>query len=140
MKHAAIVLLTALLGGCAGKSDIPAPPVVVTPSGPEVVTDVTPAKRAAPAAEKTETTGIATCEQEMNVLAKISPETHRRMRQQFAQLMRQAAAYGDIRGQVSADLRGATDTLYRYRSGRLCAAIRASLAEGLMRQAGDNGA
>lgn len=137
MRYTAIALLTALLVGCAGEPDASAPPVSVIPSAPEVIT---PEKRAEPPAEKTPSAGMATCEQEMNVLAKVSPETHRRMRQQFAQLMRQAAAYGDVRGQVSADLRGATDTLYRYRSGRLCAAIRASLAEGLMRQAGDNGA
>ncbi|WP_227136389.1 hypothetical protein [Kosakonia radicincitans] len=67
------------------------------------------------------------CSKELEALKQINPVEYQRRKVAFIQLMAAASQYAGVRNDVNAGTQGTIDSLYQYRSARICADISQAL-------------
>lgn len=114
-----VIIIAALLsGGCTHKNDVPKP-------GHEIN------KTAHFTDNQRQAEMLSRCSKELAALKKLNPGFYRRSNDAFTKLMFAASQYADIRNEVSEGTQGTVDSLYEYRTSKMCADISQALMTAL---------
>lgn len=77
--------------------------------------------------------GIASnCERELLALSKVNQNAYAQMKSAFDTLLKSASVYTEVRDEIGAETRGTMDSLYKYKTQKLCSDIQQSVRESLI--------
>ncbi|WP_061799594.1 hypothetical protein [Serratia ficaria] len=114
---AILIMSVATLSGCAGKNSAGAISVKkVSQSNPN---------------EKSDEQRIALCQQRVNSLKNINPQSYQKRIDYFNGLLSNASGYAGIRSNVDESTRKAIDALYKYKTEKFCADVEHELMSDL---------
>ncbi|WP_265556057.1 hypothetical protein [Serratia grimesii] len=112
-----LIMSFLLLSGCAGKNSIGTVAVKnVSQNNPK---------------EKTDEQRIALCQQRVNSLKNINPQSYQKRIAYFNGLLTNASGYAGIRSNVDESTRKAIDALYKYKTEKFCADVEHELMSDL---------
>jgi len=81
--------------------------------------------------EKSDEQRIALCQQRVNSLKNINPQSYQKRIAYFNGLLSNASGYAGIRNNVDASTRKAIDALYKYKTEKFCADVEHELMSDL---------
>ena len=113
-----LIMAALLSGGCAQKNYVPN-------TGHEIN------KTAHFTDNQRQAEMLSRCSKELAALKKLNPSIYSRSNDAFTQLMSAASQYADIRNEVSEGTQGTVDSLYEYRTSKMCADISQALMTAL---------
>ncbi|WP_413504964.1 hypothetical protein [Serratia grimesii] len=112
-----LIMSFLLLSGCAGKKSVGTVAVKnVSQNNPK---------------EKTDEQRIALCQQRVNSLKNINPQSYQKRIAYFNGLLTNASGYAGIRSNVDESTRKAIDALYKYKTEKFCADVEHELMSDL---------
>ncbi|TFZ48450.1 hypothetical protein E5C26_23485 [Serratia proteamaculans] len=113
----ALIMTSLLLSGCAGKNSTGAVAVKkVSQNNPK---------------ENTDEQRITLCQQRVNSLKNINPQSYQKRMAYFNGLLSNASGYAGIRSNVDESTRKAIDALYKYKTEKFCADVEYELMSSL---------
>ncbi len=114
---AALIMTCLLLSGCVGKNSTGNVAVKkVSQNNPK---------------ENTDEQRIALCQQRVNSLKNINPQSYQKRMAYFNGLLSNASGYAGIRSNVDESTRKAIDALYKYKTEKFCADVEHELMSSL---------
>lgn len=123
----AVILIT----GCQANrqtNNRPMPPIAIA-------TDAQQNEKLRLAAEQERLTA---CRQALDSLKEVNPKEATRLNNEFTALVGAAAQYNSVRTKVTDPTRQGIDSMYQFKSIKLCADIEKSLIDSLVKQADDS--
>lgn len=114
---AALIMTSLLLSGCVGKNS----------TGAVAVKKVSQNNLK----ENTDEQRIALCQQRVNSLKNINPQSYQKRIAYFNGLLSNASGYASIRSNVDESTRKAIDALYKYKTVKFCADVEHELMSDL---------
>ena len=77
--------------------------------------------------------GAATqCQRELLALSKVNPAAYAEKKQAFDTLLRNASVYSAVRDDINAQTKDTLDSLYKYKTQKLCSDIEQAIQQGLI--------
>ncbi|MER5005729.1 hypothetical protein [Atlantibacter hermannii] len=108
-------------------------PVLVTPPSQTGMTQNAAYSASTPTEDKDMAQGTATvCQHELAALAKINPAKYASQKALFDNLLKSASVYSSVREDVNPETKDIMDTLYKYKTQRLCGDIQKAVHESLI--------
>ncbi|MGB7803218.1 MAG: hypothetical protein WBL83_19135 [Buttiauxella sp.] len=123
-----------LSSGCSTQSAHKIKPVTNAPITQPIqpVTEISPAPE--PVVKTTQEEQITFCRQALDSLQKVNPSRARKLNTDFNALVSAASQYNAVRGQVGTTTRQAIDSMYHFKSIKLCADIDKELMDSLVQR------
>ncbi|RJF53831.1 hypothetical protein D4100_20725 [Serratia inhibens] len=117
VTFAVLIMAGLMLSGCAGKNGAGVVAVKkVSQNNPN---------------EKTDEQRIVLCQQRVNSLKNINPQSYQKRIAYFNGLLSNASGYAGIRSHVDGSTRKAIDALYKYKTEKFCADVEHELMSDL---------
>lgn len=85
-------------------------------------------------AEKTQEFDLKQCQQELESLNRVDSKSFKEMKGSFDKLMSTAAQYSEIRKNVSQQMQGTVDAMYKYKIEKLCSEVSTTLLKSTLAQ------
>ena len=83
--------------------------------------------------EKNTSDGAATqCQRELLALSKVNPAAYADKKRAFDTLLRNASVYSSVREEINAQTKDTLDSLYKYKTQKLCSDIEQTIQQGLI--------
>lgn len=74
------------------------------------------------------------CRSRLTTLSVVDPKAYKKRRSEFDELLRNAALYSRVRGEVDNQTQDTLDPLYQYQTRKVCQRIKNDISEALLRR------